>query len=51
MHAVIADGITFSGPAFDGAAKTASHLSGVNPKSPAVKQALTTCGGGTRRLG
>ena len=100
---VIADGVTFSGPAFDAAAKacakllpggggppppptapqkqqalefakcmrthgvpnfpdptfstngsapkTASRLPGLNPNSPAFKQAVAECGGGTRRLG
>ncbi len=33
------------------APKTASRLPGVSPNSPAFKQAVAECGGGTRRLG
>jgi hypothetical protein len=43
----------FPDPTFStsGSAKTASHLPGVNPDSPAFKRAVTACGAGTRRLG
>ena len=58
---VIADGIMFSGPAFDAAAKACAKLlpgggaagnagsqrpAGVDPSSPAFKQAVSACGGG-----
>jgi hypothetical protein len=44
----------FPDPTFStggGAPKTASRLPGVKTNSPAFKQAVAECGGGTRRLG